>query len=188
MLSTSQIQQLVASSAIEQGVDPQLALSVAQKESNFNPNAVSSAGAVGVMQLMPGTAAGLGVTDSTDPTQNVPAGVSFLASLINQFGGDQAAALAAYNWGPANVQNLQAQYGSDWLSYAPSSVQSYVAQNLASVASTPPATVDTSDEIDLSGDDSTDFSLSGLTASGTSDYVIAGVAVALLVTAWAIFG
>ena len=70
-MNTSQIQQLVASEAVNQGVDPMIALGVAQQESGFNPTATSKAGAMGVMQLMPGTAAQLGVANPYDPAANV---------------------------------------------------------------------------------------------------------------------
>ena len=86
---------LVASIATSLGVDPNLAVAVAQQESGFNPNALSSAGAQGEMQLMPATAAQLGVTNPFDPTQNITAGISYLKALLTQFGGDTASALAA---------------------------------------------------------------------------------------------
>ena len=78
------------------------------------------------MQLMPATAAQLGVTNPFDPTQNITAGISYLKALLTQFGGDTASALAAYNWGPGNVAAAQAAYGDSWLNYAPSETQNYL--------------------------------------------------------------
>ncbi|HEV2380874.1 MAG TPA: lytic transglycosylase domain-containing protein [Terriglobia bacterium] len=138
--SSASIQNLVASTAAAKGLNPQIAIKQAQQESSFNPNAVSSEGAVGVMQLMPGTAAQYGVTDSTDPTQNITAGIAYDSDLLNQFGGDETAALAAYNWGPGNVKKAQATYGSDWLSYAPTETQNYVQNILGSVTNAPAPT------------------------------------------------
>jgi len=88
------------------------------------------------MQLMPATSAQYGVTDPFDPTQNVNAGVQYLSALLSQFGGDTVAALAAYDWGPGNVQRAIAAYGSDWLSYAPAETQNYVA-SITGVAPAP---------------------------------------------------
>jgi Transglycosylase SLT domain len=92
---------LIASAASQYGVPVSLATAVAQKESGFNQAAVGSSGEIGVFQLMPGTAAQLGVNPS-DLSQNVQGGVRYLSQLYAQYG-DWNTALEAYNGGPGNV-------------------------------------------------------------------------------------
>lgn len=98
-------QQLVVDKANQYGIDPDLALRVVKQESGFNPNAVSKAGAGGLMQLMPGTARDLGLSeqDRFDPEKNVDAGMRYLSKQIKDFG-DVGLGLAAYNAGPGNVR------------------------------------------------------------------------------------
>jgi len=88
--------------AIEEGVDPDLFLRLVGQESSFNPDAVSSKGASGLAQLMPGTAAELGV-DPSDPIQNLRGGARYLRQQLDAFG-DPVLALAAYNAGPGAVR------------------------------------------------------------------------------------
>jgi len=90
-------------SAVRHGVRPELVLGVGQQESRFNQRAVSPKGARGVMQLMPDTAKELGA-DPDDPFQNIEGGVRYLGKQLNDFGGDERVALAAYNAGPNAVK------------------------------------------------------------------------------------
>jgi soluble lytic murein transglycosylase-like protein len=131
MLAAAQIPEAIIEAAAQNGVPPSLALAVAQAESNLNPNAVSYAGAQGIFQLMPGTAAMLGVMNPYDPQQNINGGVRYLAQLLAQFG-DPYQAVAAYNWGPGNVSNAISEWGSNWFAYAPAETQAYVTKILGS--------------------------------------------------------
>ena len=93
---------LVTAAALANGLQPLLLAALLRSESGFDPNAVSSAGAQGIAQLMPGTARGLGVTDPFDPAQAVPAAARLLSGHVRTFG-SVALALAAYNAGPGAV-------------------------------------------------------------------------------------
>src|SRR5581483_8718390 len=95
----AQIDQLVQANSSTWGVDPDLIRAVIANESGFNANATSSAGAQGLMQLMPETAASLGVTDAYNPEQNVWGGTRYLRSMLDRFGADVSKAVEADNAG-----------------------------------------------------------------------------------------
>lgn len=93
----------ISTAATAYALDPKLVEAVAWRESRFHTGALSSKGAIGVMQLMPGTARDLGV-DPHDPVQNIRGGALYLRRMMSTFGGDVRLALAAYNAGPAAVR------------------------------------------------------------------------------------
>ncbi|HMJ01462.1 MAG TPA: lytic transglycosylase domain-containing protein [Conexibacter sp.] len=95
---------LVTAAAQRHGIDPALLHGLIQQESGFDPSATSSAGALGLCQLMPGTAASLGVTNPLDPAQSIDGGARYLRQQLDAFGGDPTLALAAYNAGPGAVR------------------------------------------------------------------------------------
>jgi soluble lytic murein transglycosylase-like protein len=99
----ARLQPLIAAAAARYKVPEALLVAVIRVESNFDHNAVSPKGAVGPMQLMPGTARYLGVEDIRDPAANIDAGARYLKKLLKRFGNDLTVALAAYNAGPTVV-------------------------------------------------------------------------------------
>ncbi|MFD1126650.1 lytic transglycosylase domain-containing protein [Paenibacillus provencensis] len=118
----------MSSAASTHNVPEGLVSAIIQAESSFDPNAKSGAGAAGLMQLMPGTAKDLGVKNVYDPTQNVNGGTKYISQMYKQFGNYELA-LAAYNWGPGNVNKAIKKYGNSWSaikSHAPKETQKYV--------------------------------------------------------------
>jgi soluble lytic murein transglycosylase-like protein len=98
-----ELRPMIESAARRHGIDPSLLDSVVANESNYDSRARSRAGAMGLTQLMPGTAAELGVKDPFDPFQSLDGGAKYLRQMIDRYGGDLSLALAAYNAGPGTV-------------------------------------------------------------------------------------
>lgn len=121
------LQDVVNRESLAEKIDPALVHAVIRAESNYNPVAVSSKGARGLMQLMPDTARRYGVSDAFDPEQNIRAGVRHLAMLMGRFGNDLRLVLAAYNAGEGAV----AAYGNrippyrETLQYVPRVLEYY---------------------------------------------------------------
>ena len=111
---------IVEEAARKYGVEAPLIMAVIQAESAGDPSATSRSGAQGLMQLMPETAAEMGVSNSFDTAQNIMAGARYLRQLLDRYRGDMKLALAAYNWGIGNLEN---QPGA-----MPKETKNYIAQ------------------------------------------------------------
>ncbi len=103
-VSHGEIDQLIDKYSEQNSLDPDFVKAVVKQESGFNPNAKSHCGAMGLMQLMPATAQGLGVTDAYDAEQNIYGGTKYLKGLMDRFHNNKELALAAYNAGPNAVK------------------------------------------------------------------------------------
>lgn len=101
--TTSSLETIFEKAAKTYNVDVELLKAMAKVESDFDANATSKSGAMGIMQLMPETAKGIGVTDAYDPEQNIMGGAKYIASLLKKYDGNVSYALAAYNAGSGNV-------------------------------------------------------------------------------------
>jgi soluble lytic murein transglycosylase-like protein len=123
-LPPADIERLIAGACAATGDDPALVKAVVANESGFDPAATSPVGAQGLMQLMPQTAAGLGVADAYDPAQNVAGGARYLAQLLQRFNGDVPLAVAAYNAGPEAIAR----------GHVPAETRNYVRAVLSSYA------------------------------------------------------
>lgn len=103
-VSHGEIDGLIQKYASKNGLDPDFVKAVVKQESGFNPKATSKCGAMGLMQLMPSTAQGLGVQNAYDAEQNIEGGVKYLKGMLDRFGNSKELALAAYNAGPNAVK------------------------------------------------------------------------------------
>jgi hypothetical protein len=125
-------EELIQTASAKYGVPVDLIKAVIDTESSFNPNVVSSAGAKGLMQLMDGTANGLGVSDPFDPAQSIDGGVRYLSYQLKRYNGEENMALAAYNAGPGRVNKLGVSNDAELmanLSELPKETQAYIYQN-----------------------------------------------------------
>ena len=138
----------IASVASRYNIEPAILHGLIQQESGFDPNARSSAGALGLTQLMPGTASSLGVGNPLEPTQSIEGGARYLSEMLSKFGGNVEEALAAYNAGPGAVSQYGGvppyaetqEYVSKVLGYANAYRQSSLSTGTTATSPVPAAT------------------------------------------------
>jgi hypothetical protein len=124
-LPKSQYVAIAQQDAAAVGIPPDYFVRQINTESGFNPNAVSPAGAVGIAQFLPGTAAGLGI-NPWDPVQALRGAAQLMASYNKTYGGDYAKALAAYNGGSGTVQSAVNNCGASWMNCLPYQTRHYI--------------------------------------------------------------
>lgn len=117
---------MIVDEAQRQGVNAALAVELAYQESNLDQSKRGAAGEIGIYQILPSTAAALGV-DPTDLAQNIRGGILYLRQQLAAFG-DTAKALAAYNCGPGCVSQAVQEFGGEWTKGIPSSTRSYISE------------------------------------------------------------
>jgi soluble lytic murein transglycosylase-like protein len=127
VLSQSQYVSIAQQDAIAAGIPPAYFTRQIMLESDFNPNAVSPSGAVGIAQFEPTTAAGLGF-NPYDPVAALKGAASYMARLSSEYGGDYAKALAAYNAGSGTVNSAIQLGGANWMNFLPAETQNYIAR------------------------------------------------------------
>jgi Transglycosylase SLT domain len=126
-LSTSAYVAIARQDAVANGINPDYFVRQIQIESGFNPNAASPAGAVGIAQFEPATAAALGV-NPWNPQSSLAGAARYMANFAKQYNGDYAKALAAYNAGSGTVQYAVAAGGANWMNFLPGETQQYIAK------------------------------------------------------------
>lgn len=166
---TENLDDIFENASEKYGVDINLLKAVAKAESGFKSDAVSSCGAQGIMQLMPSTAASLGVSDSFDPEQNIDGGAKYLSGLLNKYG-DTKLALAAYNAGSGNVDKYGGVPPFEETQNYVKRVLSYAGQDItAGSANTSSASYGTQQPQNTYSTDSTGSSVSDLLSIGSAD-------------------